>query len=141
MSADGSYIPASSSSSSSNPPLISFDKSFSLLRMRSDLNRGTNSTIYKAVMAAAEQEQERSRAYLANDPEWSEVANNLSVSVSEKGGFDYKFSGSPDQITRVKDLEYGGPTSAAKGTIRKFKLNSAKKIDSAIDSALSRFLK
>lgn len=138
MSADSSYI---SASSSSNPPLIGFDKSFSLLRMKSDLARGENSAIYQAVMAAAEQEEAISRKRLADDPEWSGLSNNLSVSVSEKGGFDYKFSGSPEQTARVKELEYGGPSSAAKGTIRKFKYNSAKKIDSAIDAALSRFLK
>jgi hypothetical protein len=131
----------SSISSSSNPSLISFDKSFALLRMGADLKKGANSNIYRAVMAAVEQEEERTKQYLANDPEWSEVANNLSVSVSEKGGFDYKFSGSPDQIARVKELEYGGPSAAAKGTIRKLKFSSAKKVESAIDSALGRFLK
>lgn len=131
----------SSISSSSNDSLISFDKSFSLLQMSADLKKGANSSIYRAVLAAVKQEEERTKQYLANDPEWSQVANNLSVDIANDGQLEYKFSGSVEDANRVKELEYGGPGQAPRGTIRKLKYSSAGKIDKVIDSALSRFLK
>lgn len=136
MSADYSSI-----SSSSNPPLISFDKSFSLLRMSADLKKGANSNVYRAVMAAVEQEEERTKKYLKNDSEWSGVADNLSVNLAQDGRLEYKFAGSSDEMARVKALEYGGPETAPRGTIRKLKFSSAGKVEKMIDSALSRFLK
>lgn len=131
----------SSISSSSNDSLISFDKSFSLLRMSADLNKGANSNIYRAVLAAVEQEEERTKKYLASDPEWSQVANNLSVDIAQDGRLEYKFSGSTEDMARVKELEYGSPGQPPRGTIRKLKFSSAGKVDKMIDSALSRFLK
>lgn len=76
------------------------------------------------------------REIASQDPDWSDLADVIDVEVTSDG-FGYVFKGTPDEVERAMELEYGGPDRNPTGLLRKHSIQQAKEADLTMEAPLA----
>lgn len=94
-----------------------------------------NNKLHRAIEREIKNHEKAVRANLAKDDDWKSVSDHVTVSFSG-GNLTYHVNGDDDVMSRFNELEYGSPTKAASGVMRKLALESDEAVDKIINNAM-----
>lgn len=124
--------------SAKDSAFIQFNENFIFRRLFADLE-STNSKFMEAISEGLEAYGKEVRTTLSADPDWQTLAKGVTPYFDKEGRITFSFTGTPEEVNRFNELEYGGLGTAPKANLRRMKYRSNDVNAKIIKSALGRF--